>query len=356
MSSTVYILRTNRESLIKAAGDNIAFLFKKSNLSSLIEKNDFVALKIHFGEKGNDTHISPELIRPIINEIKKKDAKPFLTDTCVLYKSNRDNGVDHLLLAHDHGFTIERVGAPVIIADGLIGRMETNVKIDGQIFKSVAISPIALEANTMIVISHVTGHMATGIGGAIKNIGMGLASRRGKLRQHSLTKPAINRKKCTGCGICLKYCPEDAIYMKEEKALIDSKKCIGCGECLTVCRHGGVKFDWKMEENHLQKMMAEHALGVTVEKRGKIGFINFIVSVTKDCDCLGKKQKPIIDDIGVLASTDPVAIDAASLDLIKEAAGRPLSELTYPNIDPWTQIRHGEKIGLGEQHYRLIEI
>ena len=300
--------------------------------------------------------VPPALVRPVIEEIIQIEANPFLTDTCVLYKSERDNAVDHLRVAEEHGFTIEDVGAPVIIADGLLGRAERDVAIPGQIFKNVSLAPAAIESNALIVISHVTGHLATGIGAAVKNLGMGFASRRGKLRQHSVMKPGIAGKKCTGCEVCIQWCPEDAISMEDDVARIDGKRCIGCGECLTVCRFDAVKFDWKMKESDLQQRMAEHALGAVIGKPGKVGCMNFLISVTKDCDCFNVRQKPIMPDIGILAGTDPVAVDTASLDLIRERNGKELTDMTYPHIDSRTQLRHGEAVGLGTMTYELIEI
>jgi uncharacterized Fe-S center protein len=264
--------------------------------------------------------------------------------------------VDHLRLAHEHGFTIDQVGAPIVIADGLLGSGEKEVAIPGKIFNHVHIANAAIETNALIAVTHVTGHMATGLGGSIKNIGMGFASRKGKLRQHATMKPNVSDKYCTGCGICIRWCPADAILMKEDKAWINEKLCIGCGECLTVCRFDAIKHDWQMGENELQRRMAEHALGVVIDKRKKTGFINFLTSVTKDCDCIGMPQKPLFKDIGVLAAIDPVAIDAASLTLIEQKIGKSLTDLSYPRIDPWVQIRHGEEIGLGVAQFDLISL
>jgi uncharacterized Fe-S center protein len=334
----------------------IRTLFHKSALGDCITRNDLTAVKMHFGEEGNDTHISPDLVRPVVEEIKKSGGKPFLTDTCVLYKSQRDNAVDHLALAHEHGFTVERTGAPVIIADGLIGHLEKKVTIPGKLFKEVSIASVACETNSLIVLTHVTGHMGAGIGGAIKNLGMGFASRKGKLRQHSVMKPEISSKKCTGCELCVQWCPEDAISMKDHTAVIDSKKCIGCGECLTVCRFDAVRYDWRVSEKELQKSMAEHALGATYSKSGQVGYMSFLMNMTKDCDCIAKGQKPVLPDIGILAGKDPVAMDAASLNIILEKTGKTLAEVSYPRIDPWIQMKHGEAIGLGKTEYDLVEI
>jgi len=352
----VIFVRADRDEKIEAVRKKISGLFHKADLGSCIQKKDLVAIKMHFGEKGNETSIPASYVRPVVEEVMGRSGRPVLTDTCVLYRSVRDNAADHLRFAHDRGFTIENTGAPVVIADGIHGSDEKTVRIPGRIFKEVSIASAAAEADAMIVLSHVTGHMVTGLGGAIKNLGMGFSSRKGKLRQHATMKPGIARKFCTGCGVCIESCPEDAISLVDDRAVIDGKTCIGCGECLTVCRFDAVKHDWNRDSDDLQKRMAEHALGVVIGKQNRTGYYNFILSVTKDCDCLPVRQKPVIQDIGILAGKDPVALDAASLDLIRKHAGKPLSDSAYPQFDPWVQIRHGESIGLGTSEYRLIEL
>ena len=356
MASKVWFAGVEKGERMEATAKKVDALFRQADLGGCMGKNDLVALKMHFGEKGNDTHIPPRFVRPVVEAIKKREAKPFLTDTCVLYKSQRDNAVDHLRLAHEHGFTMENVGAPVVIADGLVGRGEQAVKIPGKIFKEVSIASLAVEVNAIVVLSHMTGHLATGFGATIKNLGMGFASRKGKLRQHSVMKPAISKKKCTGCQVCVQWCPANAISMRGEVAWIDSKVCIGCGQCLTVCRFDAVQYDWKMKNQDLQERMAEHALGVVIGKREKVGCMNFLISVTKDCDCFDIRQEPVMPDIGIVASTDPVAVDAASLELIREKTGKALSDVSYPNVDPWVQIRHAEAVGLGSTDYELAEV
>jgi len=353
MTSDVFFLSIED---YKKNNKRLSDLFNKAGFDSCINRNDFSAIKIHFGEDKLNTFIPPDMVKPIIESLKRCEARPFLTDTCVLYKAMRDNAVGHLLVAYKHGYSIDNLGIPVIIGDGLLGNQDDEIEIRGEIFNTVELSSIVFETNSMIVISHVTGHMGTGMGAAIKNIGMGLASRKGKLRQHSGMNPTIKQKKCTGCGVCIGWCPVDAISLKDQKAFIDPKKCIGCGECLAVCNFNAVGFRWHFEGVELQKRMAEHALGVVKVNSGKIGFINFLINITKDCDCMTFTQEPIVEDIGFLASKDPVAVDNATLDLISKRAGKNIGELSYPEIDEKAQIRHGEKIGLGSSDYRLIEI
>ena len=356
MLSKVHFIKADRGEPVKTMSGKILALYREAGLGKAVGKNDLVAVKIHFGEPKNDTHIPPEYAKPVIREIKQSGGNPFFTDTCVLYKSNRNNAVNHLRVARDHGFTIDKTDAPIIIADGLSGDAETEVAIPGKIFKKVSIASVAVEANSMIVLSHVTGHMLTGMGAAIKNIGMGLASRKGKMRQHSASKPNISEKDCTGCGLCVEWCPQNAIAMHGQKAGIDANLCIGCGECLTVCRFDAVEYDWNVDAKELSRRMAEHALGAVVGKKGKVGYMNFVLSVTKECDCWGVKQKPVMKDIGLLAGFDPVALDAASLDLIKKQTGKEFTDLYNPHLDSWEQIRHGEAIGLGTGKYELVEL
>ena len=356
MAKKVFFTPATSMDSVEQIQQKIEALWRAANFDRCFEAEDLIAIKIHFGEKGNVTHIPANFWKSLISRLHEKGGKPFFTDTCVLYRSQRSDAVNHLRLAAQHGFSLAETGAPVIIADGLRGLNEIEIKINGELFSEVAIATEAVVANSMIVATHVTGHIACGMGGAVKNLGMGLASRKGKLRQHSSVKPWIDAPKCTGCGQCILWCPENAITMNGDVAVINEEICIGCGECLTVCHFGAVQYNWKTSSDQLQKRMAEHALGSIVNKRDKVCFFNVVMNVTKDCDCLGTKQKPIIPDIGILASFDPVAIDKASLDLIEENGGKSLAQLSYPSLNPMIQLEHGAKIGLGELEYELVKI
>jgi uncharacterized Fe-S center protein len=197
--------------------------------------------------------------------------------------------------------------------------------------------------------------MLTGFGAAIKNIGMGCASRAGKLEQHSDVHPYVNPKICINCGVCLENCPTGAMVQKEETVSIDDDKCIGCGECLVICNVGAVKHRWDSDDTRVQEKMAEYAYSVWSRFNGKIGFINFLLKITKDCDCVSEKGKVIAEDVGLLASIDPVALDKASVDLILQASGKDVIR-EYNDVDWSVQLRHGEKIGMGSQKYKLIPI
>lgn len=353
-ASNIHLIRFKTTDPDNKVKSYLKKLFHKAGFDKIIGKNDLTALKVHFGEKGNNTFLPPAYIEPIARMVKSLGAKPFVTDTNVLYKSARDNAVDHITLAHEHGFSLKTIGAPIIISDGIAGRNEIEIRIDAPINKYVSLAVDLVTANSLIVISHVTGHINIGLAATIKNMGMGMASRKGKLTQHSVSKPMINQNKCTACGTCAEWCPENAINVGSNFATINETICIGCGECIAVCRFSAVKLKWDNSSTELQKQVAEHALGIVKQKKGKIGFFTFLINMTKDCDCFGVKSEPIIDDIGVLAGKDPVAIDQAVLDLTI-INNKNISELSYPNVDANTQLIYGEKIGLGSRSYKLID-
>jgi hypothetical protein len=230
------------------------------------------------------------------------------------------------------------------------------VIIRGELHDSVKVAGQILLADAMVVVSHATGHIGSGIGAAIKNVGMGLASRSGKMRQHSSITPEVIPDKCENCGKCRKWCPTEAISEREGVSFISNEECIGCGECLAVCRYGAVKYDFAIESAILQRSMAEHAAGVVRHFGAKSVYLNVMVDMTRDCDCLNKRQKKEVPDIGILGSTDIVAVDQATLDLTALAHGANLSEKFHPDIDPAIQIEHAEKLGLGSRKYRLEDI
>jgi len=356
MSSTIYLMRFHHTDPLDQTKNKLKKLFKIADFDKIVEASDVTAVKVHFGEPDNSTFLSPHFVEPIVRMIKSCGAKPFVTDTSVLYKSRRSNAIDHLAVAAEHGFTTERLGAPVIIADGVLGRNEIEIEVNAQLNKTVSLAAELVSAHSIVVLSHVTGHLNTALAATIKNLGMGMSSRKGKLTQHSVTKPLINQNKCTACGICASWCPVNAITIRQEFAVINEELCTGCGECLMVCRFNAVKFRWDNSSELLQKQIAEHALGIVKQKKGKIAYLTFMINMTKDCDCQAQKPISVIDDIGVLAGTDPVAIDQAVLDLTRHKAGQSLADIAYPNLNPNIQLEYGEQIGLGSWNYNISEI
>ncbi len=351
----LYLYRFSANEQITKTKKYLKILFKKAGFENIINKQDLTAVKTHFGERGVNSYVHAEYIEPIIRKIKSCGAKPFLTDTNVLYKSERDNAIDHMDLAREHGFTYESTGAHIIIGDGISGVNEEEITINAPLNKSVNIAAEYVSANSLVVVTHVTGHIGVGFGATIKNLGMGMSSRKGKLTQHSVSHPKIVETKCIQCGTCLKWCPVDAIIMKENSAEIIQEKCIGCGECLAVCRYDAVKFKWDSSDELLQQQIVEHALGIVSAKKDKIAYFTFLINMTKECDCIAHHDNYVVEDIGVLAGTDPVAIDQAVLDLTTNN-GENINQLSYPNIDGEVQLRYGEKVGLGNREYVIEEI
>jgi len=353
--SQIHFMRLKADDPVDQVKNRLKKLYKSAGFDTIVQSGDITAIKIHFGEKGNDTHVPAVYTELIVRMIKSCGALPFLTDTTVLYKSRRENAIDHLQLAYENGFAYDKVGAPVIIADGIIGKNEAAIEVNAPLNKTVSLATELVTANSIIVISHVTGHLSIGLGATIKNLGMGMASRKGKLTQHSVSKPIIKSNKCTACGVCVKWCPPNAISMPDKFAVIDQAVCIGCGECLAVCRFGSVRFQWNSTSTHLQQQIAEHALGIVRHKKDRIGYLTFMINMTKDCDCQTGRQMPIMTDIGVLAGTDPVAIDQAVIDLTGQVDSKNVAQRAYPAIDYTVQLEYGEKIGLGNRKYTLIE-
>lgn len=356
MSSRVYFIATPDGADIGKQTAALKKIYRASKAAELIQKEDFVAVKIHVGEKHNTTHVKPELIRELVTKIKGKGGLPFLTETATLYKGERDNAIKHLLHAHKHGFSIEKVGAPFIMADGLAGNTEHEVQIDAELHNSVKVAREVLVADVLIAISHPTGHPESGLGGCLKNLGMGLSSRMGKMRQHSSIMPEVKSATCMFCKKCLQWCPVDAIVERDEKAFIVREKCIGCGECLAVCRFDAISFDFGSGSEYLQKSMAEHAYGVVKNKPGKCFYFNVLIDMTKGCDCYSTNQKKCTPDVGILASNDPVAIDKATLDLTEKFNQKSLARIAFPHLDPLIQLHHAEKIGMGSLSYELVEV
>lgn len=354
MTSDVFFIKASREDSDDFLAKKALKVFDRLDICKNINKEDFVGLKIHFGEKGNKGYIKPPWIKDLIERLKGLSPRVFITDTNTLYVGNRSNACEHLKLAKEHGFSFESLGIPVIIADGLIGRNDEEINVSLPRLKTAKIAETISSTDWLICLSHFTGHILTGFGATIKNLGMGCASRAGKLDQHSDVQPYVDANICENCKICYDYCPAQAIVEKGEKAHILKNKCIGCGECLVVCNRGAVKMRWDGDVTRVQEKMAEYAYSVIKSvNKGMVG-LTFLTQITKDCDCMSKSEKVIVQDIGILASKDPVALDSASVDLIHSRDNNILRKAN--DVDWSIQLRHGEDIGLGSREYNLIGI
>lgn len=368
MSATVYFsdMRAGKKENLF---DKIGRLLHSCGLRRKIVPGDLTAIKLHFGEKGNHAFVRPVFIRRVVEEVKECGGKPFLTDSSTLYPGTRKEGVSALTGAIENGFAYAVVGAPLIMCDGLRGHTAVDVPIDGELLRSVSIGAEIVEADALVVVSHFKCHELTGFGGALKNLGMGCSSRSGKLQQHSNVAPHVAADLCSGCAVCLGACVHGAITVPDGKARINPDACVGCGRCISVCPQKAVKVHWDQAAPLVMKKMCEYALGAVQGKREKTICLNFITQVSPACDCYGHADAPIVNDIGICASTDPVAVDQACADLVNAAAGNRGTALksgfepggdkfrgVSPDIDWELQLKHGEQIGLGTRKYRVTRI
>jgi hypothetical protein len=367
--STVYFADLRADSRCNLL-DKIDLLLARVGIETRFKPGHLVAVKMHFGELGNTAFIRPVFAGRVVERLKETGAGVFLTDTNTLYVGARGDSVKHLKTAMANGFVYEVTGAPVIIAGGLRGTDGVRVGLDGKgtHLKEVSIAREIVGVNGIVALTHFKCHELSGFGGTLKNIGMGCASRDGKLIQHSDCAPVVDPAGCTACGECVYVCPSDAIDIGAV-AVIDPEACIGCGHCIAVCPTGTIKIQWNESSPRMQEKMAEHALGALKGKESRSVFLNFIMNVTPACDCYGHSDAPVVGDVGILASTDPVAIDAASAALVNSQTGIPGTALksgaepggdkfrgVYPDIDWQIQLAHAEALGMGRRGYELVAV
>ncbi len=343
-------------------------IFTEAGYDKNINKKEFTAIKIHYGEYGNTGFIPAQIIRTIVEKVNESGGIPFVTDTNTLYRGNRSNAVDSLNNAFMNGFVKEVVGAPVIIADGLKGNDFKIIETNSKHYKEIKVASAIHDADAVIVVSHVKGHELYGLGGALKNVAMGCAPPSGKQTIHSDLKPRVKTGKCTGCGTCVNRCPAYAIsFNNEKKAEIHQDKCISCGECTVLCPEDAIPVVWKTDHKGLHERTAEYVKGIIDSNSKKWMFINYIMNVTPECDCYFWSDIPIVNDIGILASSDPVAIDRASADLINQRKPLPGSKIGEKkgeednlrklyDIDWKYLLDYSENIGIGKNAYDFIEI
>lgn len=368
MASNVYFIDF-RANVQKNFMSKLQALLGAAGLPQVIGDRDLTAVKIHFGEMGNAAFIRPIYVRQIVAAIKHAGGVPFLTDANTLYVGTRSDAAHHLTTAVQNGFAYAVVEAPLVIADGLRGKSEAPVAVHGKHFESVYIGKEIVEADAYISVAHFKGHELSGFGGAIKNTGMGAASRKGKLAMHSTVSPQVNAENCIGCEECVEHCSQQALSVSQELAVVDVGKCIGCGECILICPNAAIEIKWDQEIPSFLQGMVEYTAGVLKNKAGKSLFINFITDVSPACDCYPANDAPIVKNIGVVASTDPIAVDQASVDLVNAEPALANSQLNvntepggdkfkglYPKVDWPIQLEYGQQLGLGSREYELVRL
>lgn len=350
--------------------DKLNQVIRKAGIEEMDLKNKLVAIKIHFGEPGNLAYIRPNYAARIVEKVKELGGKPFLTDCNTLYYGKRANAVDHLETAMINGFNRIAVGCDVIIADGLTGTDSQEIPINLEYVENAIIGSVIADADVLISVNHFKGHEQTGFGGALKNIGMGCGSRKGKMEMHSASKPKIREEKCVSCGMCIRKCPQKAIaYNDDLVAQIDYEKCIGCGQCVASCHYGAASAIYNQSVEILNKKIAEYVYAVLKDKQHF--HINLMMNISPDCDCWDSNDQAISPDVGIAASTDPVAIDRACVDLVNATVGIANSKLTdkgsykegqdkfvhvHPDVHWKDCLQHAEEINVGTQNYKLIKV
>ena len=356
MRSKVYFVKTSESETQSAISAKLERLLAESRFFDFVSQNASVAVKIHFGEEGNTGFVQPAYLKVICAGLTAKCAHPFLSDTNTLYRGRRTDSGEHKKLAYEHGFRPQACGAEVIIPDDRIKENTTEVEINQKFFKTVKIAKIYTQASALVGVAHFKGHIMTGFGGALKNIGMGMATREGKLSQHSSVSPVVYEEKCVGCAACQKVCPAQAITLKSHKASIDPQKCVGCASCIAACNYSAIDVDWGSGAGFIQEKMIEYAFGVLKNRKGSLAFINFCVKITKECDCLAKDDPRVCPDIGIFASRDPVSIDQACLDAVVKTSGRDIFKELHPQRDGLVQLKYAAELKLGNLEYDLIGV
>lgn len=349
----------------------LAKLIRKAGIGSIDMDGKFVAIKMHFGELGNISYLRPNYAKAVADVVKELGGKPFLTDCNTLYPGSRKNALDHLSCAEENGFSMATTGCHVIIGDGLRGTDEVIVPIrNGEYLKEAYIGHAIMDADILISLTHFKGHEATGFGGALKNIGMGCGSRAGKMHQHNSGKPHVIEEQCRGCRNCAKECGSDAISYESGKAHIDQDICKGCGRCIGACNFDAIVNNNEDANEILGCKIAEYSQAVC---DGRPTFhISLITDVSPNCDCHPENDAPILPNIGMFASFDPVALDQACVDACLAATPIRNSQLgdnlakpdwhhyhdhfldSNPNVRWKETLEHAEKIGLGSRSYELI--
>lgn len=380
------------------AGDSILAKFErlieKAGIDQIDFKDKFVAVKVHFGEVGNMAFLRHQYAKVLCDHIKVRGGKPFLTDCNTLYVGYRNNALNHLDAAFINGYNPLSTGVHTIIADGLRGTDEREIPVvGGEYVKEAKIGAAVAEADIIVSLTHFKGHVNAGFGGALKNIGMGCGSKKGKMEMHSSGTPSIDGGKCIGCGMCVDHCANDGVHVVDGTAVIDEGHCVGCGYCIAYCPAGAIMTKWDEAKPVMNKKIAEYTKAVL---DGKPSFhVSLVLDVSPDCDCERHNDVPVIPNVGMFASFDPVALDQACVDAankqpviqgskadpqVKEASasdhmdgaraipeqaysehaagddGHDVFRMVHPDTDWAAGLDHAVKLGIGTREYELVVV
>lgn len=368
--SKVYFTDFHTEAFGDGLPTKLKKLIKRAGIADLDLEGKFVAIKMHFGELGNISYLRPNYARAVVDVVKELGGKPFLTDCNTMYPGSRKNALEHLECAWQNGFTPLTVGCPILIGDGLKGTDDVEVPVvGGEYVEKAKIGRAVMDADVFISLTHFKGHEQAGFGGCLKNIGMGCGSRAGKMEQHNSGKPFVKQKLCVGCHACAKICAHGApTFGPDNKATINTDKCVGCARCLAVCPKDAIQCMYDEAPSILNYKIAEYTKAVV---DGRPCFhVSLVMDVSPNCDCHGENDVPIVPNVGMFASFDPVALDQACIDAVLAQPKMPNSVIgsseacqcedhfkaAHPDTDWEAALIHSEKIGLGSREYELVKI
>jgi len=340
--ATVYFVPPDR------ATEGIGAILEASSFFKRLRPKKRIGIKVHFGEQGNHNHLKPEFVRAAAVAASYYNLQPVVIETTALYRGRRQRADEHLKLAHEHGFTLDRVLAPIEILDGRHGERSYSVTLDSTLVPTARLAHGLRRIRYLINLAHFKGHMVAGFGGVIKNLAMGLAAKAGKLEMHSQSKPWIDAEKCASCGDCVDYCPSDAINFVQYVARIDPG-CTGCGGCLAICKQNAIRFDWDAGSETVQRKMVEYARAVLLDR--EVVHLNCCLNITPNCDCMTRTEKPVTPDVGLFGSLDPVACEQAAWD-----RAAPKLRTIWPRLKPELLLDSAARLGLGTREYDIVNL
>ena len=341
-TSVVYSVPAER------AQEGVGAILEASEYFKRLRPKKRVGIKVHFGEHGNNNHLRPEFVRATAVAASYYNLQPVVIETTALYRGRRQEATEHLKLAREHGFTIDSVLAPLEILDGQHGEKSYPVPLDSELVPVARLANGLRRIRYIVNMAHFKGHMVAGFGGVFKNLAMGLAAKAGKLEMHSQSKPHVDPDRCVSCGDCVDYCPNDAISFTQYVAQV-GPGCTGCGGCLAICKQNAIKFNWDAASETVQAKMVEYARAVMIDR--ELIHLNFCLNITPNCDCNTRTEKPVMPDVGLFGSLDPVACEQAAWDRTA-----PKLKTVWPELRPELLLETAEVRGLGTRRYRLVEL
>ncbi len=360
--SRVYYSDLRTESMKNNLQLKLKKLIQTAGIGKIDFDKKFTAIKMHFGEPGNLAFLRPNYAKTVVDVVRELGGYPFLTDCNTLYVGRRKNALDHIGAAYENGFSPFSTGCHILIGDGLKGTDEKLVPINGDYVRDAKIGTAIMDADVVISLTHFKGHEGT-----LKNIGMGCGSRAGKKEMHSNSKPIVNQSLCIGCEKCRQICAQDAPKITNKKSFIDHELCVGCGRCITICPVSAITNRSDQQNVILNRKIAEYAYAVVKDRPGF--HISLVIDVSPNCDCHDENDLPIVPDVGMFVSFDPVALDQACADAVNRQpviAGSWLDEVPHTTNDHFTDahpetnwqscLEHAEKFGLGSREYDLVVV